>query len=1184
MEHLLSLCALLAGAVEVAWTFNLDTTTATRFSGPAGSQFGVSVSFHSIGNEKMLLVGAPLASYTNDTWSANNTLLRTGVLYRCPWSEATPTGRGSCTQLNVDSVEPVLGTIAEVKSDMRMGQTVLSLGPDSAVLVCASQYGKTLPCRPPDLSVTHLNIGLCFGNPNGTLRFQNLGKCVILPHHLQLDGVPQDLAPEDTTLVTPTDLLTRLYAQPSYWNTIGWGGFNDASFGLTISAVAENPSERFPLRHVNVHSPNFIRGIGRVSHVELSRNGTVKSLTQQLLKTYPNQDFAGSMSTAEGDFTGTGDIKLAYARPFATYNLYDITHASKTMLDPSGYVMGDVWIMDRTRGFANYTNANYRWAPYGLLKNHQFAEGFGLALLAEDVNNDRISELYVGAPYYMDHSRAGEVNSYDFGRVYVYADKLKTFLKAHPIQGNPFYLDRNISNFLREYDLALVGRPASRFGSTLAGIGDVDRDGYSDIAIAAPGEEVYGKLDVGAVYVYFGSASGLLTDSPQRIVPSSSNTQSFGSSLTYGWDIDSNGYGDIGIGALDSSEAFIYRSRPVISVDLQLNAPAAVDATNRSCYVSGIGTWRACFDVEVCAKYSRPILDTLAVIQYTMSVSTGELEIIVGTTTRSDVTNKITMSKPNTRQCRKHTVHVKTTISNFCRGTNISLTKWNLVNRTSTPANLAPLLTRNHPSIVPLSQPVSLIPLCSSNISKDSDGYNFTCKPDLVTAFSKTQLSVVSGRVSTTPVTVSIHNIGDQPACSIAVELRLDINTTDHLVFSSVEGDTWLCGAGGYTALQCQPSITNPHYGALAPGEQVNITVIVHSSKTPFPREDFSFPIIATASSTNAENDTDNNPSQQDINILRQSTQSLSLSDELTPLVTLADSVLSRASPTSLDHLPVDIYTVLKLRNMGPSVSTSTSVAIKYPLETALRVRSTGAGDGTLYYLTRVEASVRGVTCNSSRLVNARSLDMGSDTAINSTVRFSAVGVSTDVASNNPASAHKDCSSTACHVSILCTIPWQSRDAVTNVRFQWRVYTHNVKLLLNSTNVKVTLPISATVVNYTGMLGHTTTFTTDSASRRTEYALPQKQVSEPLDTILIAGIAAGSTVFIIVILVILFKCGFFARKKPEEVNMDDMVWSGPALAVDGTEDIEMPEKVALASGEQDDGKGEAEPSDSDSGS
>ena len=53
MEHLLSLCALLAGAVEVAWTFNLDTTTATRFSGPAGSQFGVSVSFHSIGNEKM---------------------------------------------------------------------------------------------------------------------------------------------------------------------------------------------------------------------------------------------------------------------------------------------------------------------------------------------------------------------------------------------------------------------------------------------------------------------------------------------------------------------------------------------------------------------------------------------------------------------------------------------------------------------------------------------------------------------------------------------------------------------------------------------------------------------------------------------------------------------------------------------------------------------------------------------------------------------------------------------------------------------------------------------------------------------------------------------------------------------------------------------------------------------------
>ncbi len=37
---------------------------------------------------------------------------------------------------------------------------------------------------------------------------------------------------------------------------------------------------------------------------------------------------------------------------------------------------------------------------------------------------------------------------------------------------------------------------------------DFDGDGYADLAVGAPGENVGGKRDAGAVHVLYGSASG----------------------------------------------------------------------------------------------------------------------------------------------------------------------------------------------------------------------------------------------------------------------------------------------------------------------------------------------------------------------------------------------------------------------------------------------------------------------------------------------------------------------------------------------------------------------------------------------------------------------------------------------------------------------------------------------------
>ncbi len=92
-----------------------------------------------------------------------------------------------------------------------------------------------------------------------------------------------------------------------------------------------------------------------------------------------------------------------------------------------------------------------------------------------------------------------------------------------------------------------------RFGAALAA-GDFNDDGFEDLAIGVPGEDVGGAVDSGGVLMIPGSASGLDTSAEiwitqdQPGVPGSSQTGDlFGSSLAFG-DVDNDGRDDLAIG------------------------------------------------------------------------------------------------------------------------------------------------------------------------------------------------------------------------------------------------------------------------------------------------------------------------------------------------------------------------------------------------------------------------------------------------------------------------------------------------------------------------------------------------------------------------------------------------------------------------------------------------------------
>uniref|UniRef100_A0A8K9XRG0 Integrin, alpha V n=1 Tax=Oncorhynchus mykiss TaxID=8022 RepID=A0A8K9XRG0_ONCMY len=124
----------------------------------------------------------------------------------------------------------------------------------------------------------------------------------------------------------------------------------------------------------------------------------------------------------------------------------------------------------------------------------------------------------------------------------------------------------------------------SRFGSSIATLGDLDMDGFNDIAIAAP---YGGPKHRGLVYIHNGRAAGPDPVPSQVLVgrwASSYMPPSFGYSLHGATDIDQNGYPDLIVGVFGADKAVLYRARPVISVNATLDiSPQILNPQDRNC-------------------------------------------------------------------------------------------------------------------------------------------------------------------------------------------------------------------------------------------------------------------------------------------------------------------------------------------------------------------------------------------------------------------------------------------------------------------------------------------------------------------------------------------------------------------------------------------------------------------------
>ena len=100
------------------------------------------------------------------------------------------------------------------------------------------------------------------------------------------------------------------------------------------------------------------------------------------------------------------------------------------------------------------------------------------------------------------------------------------------------------------------------FGFGVATAGDVNGDGYSDVIIGS--SFIDSATEGGRAHAYFGSASGLQAE-PVWTVESEEAGEEFGFTVSTAGDVNGDGYSDVLVGALDSTEgsAFLFMTNAV---------------------------------------------------------------------------------------------------------------------------------------------------------------------------------------------------------------------------------------------------------------------------------------------------------------------------------------------------------------------------------------------------------------------------------------------------------------------------------------------------------------------------------------------------------------------------------------------------------------------------------------------
>ncbi|XP_061167245.1 integrin alpha-4-like [Saccostrea echinata] len=280
-----------------------------------------------------------------------------------------------------------------------------------------------------------------------------------------------------------------------------------------------------------------------------------------LLSTYQSGSYFG-YSLASGNFGESGYYYVVGAPGFSNQN----------------GVIGSFSIM----AFNGVTERQVK-----LIEGLQTGGGFGQTLAIADVNGDGNDDILVGAPNsYLNRTSRNRV-IYDVGAVHIFygTGSMATYVEQDP------------------HTVHGANTQGSRFGTAISTVGDLNKDGLNDIAVGAPYEE-----GIGVVYIFNGNKPRLEDTFSQRILGKDIKMGLYGFGYYIskrGQDLDANEYNDFAVGAYKSDDVVLLRARPIIEIKSAISineSPVPLSSTGTTCEIPG--STNPCFTFNVCLNFT----------------------------------------------------------------------------------------------------------------------------------------------------------------------------------------------------------------------------------------------------------------------------------------------------------------------------------------------------------------------------------------------------------------------------------------------------------------------------------------------------------------------------------------------------------------------------------------------------
>ena len=249
----------------------------------------------------------------------------------------------------------------------------------------------------------------------------------------------------------------------------------------------------------------------------------------------PSTTRFGQTIVTMGDINGDGVPDLAVAAPFQDG---DFETFQRGYGEPQN--VGKIFLIDG----ANLSVLNEFDDPeFQQVQQLHFGGQIGASMApVADVNGDGITDLIAGVPHHFDATDESEEKA-NAGEAFVFSGK----------DGSVLF---TLSDPTSEEN--------GKMGAAVTGLGDVDGDGVSDVAVGVPGKDIGGEdgiPNVGLVYLFSGRTGALVRTLNHPDQGGTEAGAALGSALANAGDVDGDGISDVLAGAPGEGHVFVFSGK-----------------------------------------------------------------------------------------------------------------------------------------------------------------------------------------------------------------------------------------------------------------------------------------------------------------------------------------------------------------------------------------------------------------------------------------------------------------------------------------------------------------------------------------------------------------------------------------------------------------------------------------------